>query len=38
MVGSCLHSDMVEFLIHPVKKIAMGKGGAIWPNLIIGAV
>ena len=31
-VGSCKHSDMAVFSMHPVKNIAMGEGGMITTN------
>ena len=31
-VGSCEHSDMAVFSMHPVKNIAMGEGGMVTTN------
>lgn len=31
-VGSCHHSDMTVFSLHPVKTIAMGEGGIVTTN------
>lgn len=31
-VGSCLHSQMAVFSLHPVKTIAMGEGGVVTTN------
>jgi len=31
-VGSCAHSDMAAFSLHPVKTIAMGEGGMVTTN------
>ena len=31
-VGSCLHSDMACFSLHPVKTITMGEGGVVTTN------
>lgn len=31
-VGSCRHSDMTVFSLHPVKTIAMGEGGVVTTN------
>jgi UDP-4-amino-4,6-dideoxy-N-acetyl-beta-L-altrosamine transaminase len=31
-VGSCQHSDMAVFSMHPVKNIAMGEGGMVTTN------
>lgn len=31
-VGSCQHSDMTVFSLHPVKTIAMGEGGVVTTN------
>lgn len=31
-VGSCVHSDMAVFSLHPVKSIACGEGGVITTN------
>ncbi len=31
-VGSCHHSDMAVFSMHPVKNIAMGEGGMVTTN------
>jgi UDP-4-amino-4,6-dideoxy-N-acetyl-beta-L-altrosamine transaminase len=32
LVGSCRHSDMTVFSLHPVKTIAMGEGGIVTTN------
>lgn len=32
LVGSCRHSDMTVFSLHPVKAIAMGEGGIVTTN------
>jgi UDP-4-amino-4,6-dideoxy-N-acetyl-beta-L-altrosamine transaminase len=32
LIGSCRHSDMTVFSLHPVKTIAMGEGGMITTN------
>jgi UDP-4-amino-4,6-dideoxy-N-acetyl-beta-L-altrosamine transaminase len=31
-VGSCRHSDLTVFSLHPVKNIAMGEGGVVTTN------
>jgi dTDP-4-amino-4,6-dideoxygalactose transaminase len=31
-VGSCQHSDMAVFSMHPIKNIAMGEGGMVTTN------
>lgn len=31
-IGSCRHSDMTVFSMHPVKAIAMGEGGVVTTN------
>lgn len=31
-VGSCVHSDMAAFSLHPVKTITMGEGGVVTTN------
>ena len=37
-VGSCVHSDMAVFSLHPVKSIASGEGGIITTKPLIKAL